>query len=382
MNFTNRLSAIAALLLAVGLTACSSDAPTTPRVDAGARVANAAANDDGADVVVETRNMYFGASLDPIIAETNPALVPIRAWQAWQRVQHSNPPERIRAMAAEIARERPALVGLQEVAIWRTQAPADNYPGGAGTPATAVTYDFLAQLLDELRALGVKYEAVATVTTLDIEAVTYPPPGLPFALMDVRFTDRNVIIARKGVQVDNAQSGLFAAYLPATVGGAPLAIRRGYAAIDAKLKGVWVRFADTHLEQEMFAFAQEPQGAELRRLMATSPFPVIVVGDLNSAADGSNTRTYASFRSDGYADAWTSSLPGFSCCQAELLDNAVSLANERIDYVLMRGGLASAGAELIGFEPSSRTASGLWPSDHAGVVARVRLRQDVAAEDK
>ena len=32
--------------------------------------------------------------------------------------------------------------------------------------------------------------------------------------------------------------------------------------------------------------------------------------------------------------------------------------------------------ERVGYEQEDRTPSGLWPSDHAGVVARLTLRQE------
>jgi hypothetical protein len=45
----------------------------------------------------------------------------------------------------------------------------------------------------------------------------------------------------------------------------------------------------------------------------------------------------------------------------------------RIDLVLIRDGVRARTAEVIGVDPALRTPSGLWPSDHAGVVARVMI---------
>ena len=58
-------------------------------------------------------------------------------------------------------------------------------------PATDVKSDQLEALLGELRRLGQRYEAVAILPNLDLEA----PTLLGF---DVRLTDRTVIIARGG----------------------------------------------------------------------------------------------------------------------------------------------------------------------------------------
>jgi hypothetical protein len=41
--------------------------------------------------------------------------------------------------------------------------------------------------------------------------------------------------------------------------------------------------------------------------------------------------------------------------------------------ILYRGGFSVRDIKLVGEKPSDRTPSGLWPSDHAGVVASLRL---------
>jgi hypothetical protein len=54
--------------------------------------------------------------------------------------------QRAEALADEIVRASPDLVGLQEAALFRTQIPAD----GPATPATNVSYDFIQILIDAL----------------------------------------------------------------------------------------------------------------------------------------------------------------------------------------------------------------------------------------
>jgi endonuclease/exonuclease/phosphatase family metal-dependent hydrolase len=44
----------------------------------------------------------------------------------------------------------------------------------------------------------------------------------------------------------------------------------------------------------------------------------------------------------------------------------------RIDYVLMRNGFRAVAAGIVGEWPGDRL-DGLWPSDHAGIWARLRL---------
>jgi hypothetical protein len=49
--------------------------------------------------------------------------------------------------------------------------------------------------------------------------------------------------------------------------------------------------------------------------------------------------------------------------------NARSQLSHRIDLIMLRGAFTVEDISLIGNKPSDRTPSGLWPSDHAGIVA-------------
>ena len=46
---------------------------------------------------------------------------------------------------------------------------------------------------------------------------------------------------------------------------------------------------------------------------------------------------------------------------------------ERIDFVLFRGGFKAKRTYLVGVKTRDKTPSGLWPSDHAGIVSKIRL---------
>lgn len=52
---------------------------------------------------------------------------------------------------------------------------------------------------------------------------------------------------------------------------------------------------------------------------------------------------------------------------------AVATLSERVDLVLTRGPFHVEKASLVGNEASDRLPSGLWPSDHAGVVVTLEL---------
>jgi hypothetical protein len=65
--------------------------------------------------------------------------------------------------------------------------------------------------------------------------------------------------------------------------------------------------------------------------------------------------------------------PGLGCCQAELDDNPVSQLYQGIDLILTRGNIRDNTIALYGTDSSERTVHGLWPSDHAGVAAWLKL---------
>ena len=58
-----------------------------------------------------------------------------------------------------------------------------------------------------------------------------------------------------------------------------------------------------------------------------------------------------------------------------LLNTTVELT-QRIDLVLFRGSLSDSlsavNSDVVGDELEDRTPSGLWPSDHAGVVTTLK----------
>lgn len=104
--------------------------------------------------------------------------------------------------------------------------------------------------------------------------------------------------------------------------------------------------------------------------------PLIITGDLNSNADGTGTPTYGLFIAEGFHDTWleVGKGPGFTCCQDADLLNAQSGLNIRIDFILFKNGWKPIKADVVGDEQQDRTSKGLWPSDHAGVSAKLILK--------
>ena len=309
---------------------------------------------------VMTRNLYLGADLAPAIAATDFTSFQTAVKTIWTQVHATNFPERVKAIADEIQRERPYLIGLQEVTLWRT-GPLLN-----PALATDVKFDFLQLLLEELSARGMPYSVESTVTNFDLEV------PLVVDFVDVRMTDRDVILARADVSgrsltIRNPQSATFATFLPINVLGMTLEVRRGWTSVDADVAGESFRFINTHLE----AFAPQVRDVQAGELLAgpvNTALPVILVGDLN--ATPTDAATYGRIVAAGFSDAWVGGA-GFTCCQSAGLNNAASMLDERIDYVLFRG-LTLHNPSILGDEENDKTPSGLWPSDHAGVTAQIK----------
>jgi endonuclease/exonuclease/phosphatase family metal-dependent hydrolase len=337
---------------------------------------------DDRTVTVMARNVYHGVNNEIFAVPTATGFADLLVKVAavyngyFARKFH----ERAAVMAAEIDRTRPDLIGLQEAVLVRTQAP----PDGPATPATTVALDYVQILLDALAARGLRYEVVVQSIGLDAE--------LPSALgFDVRHTDREVILVRADrdkprLKLSNAQAGNFVTNctLPGSVTG-PISIRRGWAAVDAKVRGKSFRFITTHLDGDCLPFTsaiQQAQAAELLAGPAATQLPVVLVGDLNSPGDGSGV-TYNAVTAAGFADAAVLGGVGLpTCCQAGDLLNATSMADTRIDFVLFRGDFEVRDAAVVGFHPRrSRTPSGLWASDHAGVVATLRFSRGHGHDD-
>ena len=310
---------------------------------------------------VMTQNLYLGTDLDPVLAAASPGALVSAATTAWQQVEANDFRARARALAAEIDLARPDTIGLQEAALWRT--------GPVGGPATTVVYDFVGELVRALAARGLHYTPVAMSENYDAEA----PTSLGY---DVRLTDRDALLVRAGVTVLDAHAANYATVLPLPT---PLLgtfiVHRSYVYADLALHGQRFRVVTTHLDP-LAPPVQIAQGAELAAGPAATSAPVVVAGDLNSSADGSDTPTYANLLAAGFTDGWTVSGhrdPGYTCCEASDLHNAVPTLSQRIDYVLTRGNAGVLLETRLGDLPFEKTPGGLWPSDHAGVVAVVRI---------
>ncbi len=325
-------------------------------------------------VTVMTRNVYHGVNAEMFGVATATSFPDLLAKVAavYNAYHTRNFHERAAALAAEIEATRPTLIGLQEAVLVRTQVP----PDGPATPATTVDLDYVQILLDALAARGLSYERVATSIGWDIE--------LPSALgLDVRHTDREVILARADLKtadlkLSNAQTGHFESNCVLRTNLGPITIKRGWVSVDVKIRGKQFRLVSTHLDGDCADPAiQIAQAKELLEVAGATDLPLVFIGDFNSDANLGAAGAYGVLVAAGFADAWTlaGSGPGLTCCQDPFILSPVSLLTRRIDLVLFRGDFGVEGMEVVGGDPVDKTPSGLWPSDHAGVVATLELPQ-------
>ena len=359
----------------------------------------------GKPLKVMTRNIYLGANINRPV---NAALAEQAAGGTEQDilvalanathetrdiVDQTDFATRAKLLAREIKRTKPDVIGLQEVALWRS-GPLET--GAVGVPnAMTVDYDYLEMLLDALRARGLKYKAVQVGDRADVEGPSFT--GSPFDgsiggdIRDVRLTMRDVILKRKNNSIKVTGSGdtVFTANLAVPVAGTTVKFDRGYGWIDAKTGGRSVRIVNTHLE----SFSSDLAYAQAKQMVTEATAKnrsTIIVCDCNSDPLNSKVKAhdklphYAAYqliRSAGYADQWLKFAPaeeGWTSGLSELVNDPTAAGfDHRIDMIF--GKTADGRALLVdkgrvtGNKLGDRDVStGLWPSDHAGVVLRLR----------
>jgi len=348
----------------------------------------------GHEVSVMTRNLYLGADLAPAIGAPSLEAFVAANGQILREVTANDFPTRAKGLAQEILAKKPDLVGLQEVALWRTGPPSLT-PVLTGEPtATTVRYDYLQLLLDQLNKGPDRYEVVVTQNEFDLEAPgdenqiagDGPNPAIANAEANGRLTMRDVILARRGagVQTENPQSGNFKTLLAVPILGQPLTIKRGWTAADAKVRGSgWFRFVNTHLEAfDPAALVPSIRALQASELVApggpaTSDLPVVLVGDLNSDDDTvepGDQQAYRVLLEAGMVERSTN-VPLGCCLKSSLLaegaGGSVSDFDHQVDHVMTRD------PDEIGLQSSAVTGllpvNGFWNSDHAGLFSALRF---------
>jgi endonuclease/exonuclease/phosphatase family metal-dependent hydrolase len=310
------------------------------------------------DVKVMTYNLNNGSDLIPLLSATTPQAISGAVSEVLAEVQASDIPDRALDLAHVIAAAHPDLVGVQEASVWTVNG--------------VVRYDVLGSVMAALARDGQHYAVVAKANAFGGQ--------LPDAQGDiVGLQDQNAILARTDLpaqrfQISNPQSGFFAAHLDLPLPGLPQPVPAldSWVSVDVTMRGHPFRFLDTHLDSNS-PLVNDAQARELVANVTHSPLPVIVAGDFNADASGAGSPTYSDLIHGGFGDAWSQvhpGQPGFTWGQADAASPGLQL-NQRIDMVLYYGHFKVDHSRLVGNHKDKVT--GLFPSDHLGVVATLDL---------
>jgi endonuclease/exonuclease/phosphatase family metal-dependent hydrolase len=344
-------------------------------------------------VRVLTQNMYIGASLRPLVTATSVNDVKAAITALSVNILATKPRERAAAMAAEIAKQRPDFVALQEA--WKL------------TVGGVVVEDLLDFVIDELKALGQPYELARAGTVngfVNKEDLDSAPFGLTGSSR-IQLTDRDAILMRTDVDIATigVEPKLFTLPITLTLstGLQPpqpqqikINIFGGYVSVDAIIRGLPLRFVSVHLIPDADTIPFHTAELLNNEVLAHPTRTLVFGGDFNTTADDPSNPSFVIYQTlinAGLTDAWKvlhPNQPGFTCCQApDLLNKRSNLdlppcppgstdpnltCPHRIDLILFRGFAGVDNMKVFGDLPSDRTPSGLWPSDHAGLVATLR----------
>lgn len=348
-----------------------------------------------AKITVMSRNLYLGADLGPAIGAGDLCSAIDAGGEIVNDVDASNFPARAKLLAKEIAKAKPDLLGLQELALWRDQTPSDY----TGTPATHVRYDFLQILQKELKAKGAKYDVAVIQDEFDQElpadtdGVDSPDDFLCGADIDGRLTMRDAILVRKGgdVKVKNPEMGQFKNTYDVVLGGVvPISVDRGWVSVDAKVKGgkktksAKFHFVNTHLEAFGDPMIREDQAREL--FAKGGPLrtnkQLVFLGDINSG--GPKDKVGTGFTTPGDEGAYNALVKDFgmtnlgarqTCCYPDVFESVIGdyRFDHTVDHVMAKPKVKQVKAYVTGDDPSVTGPGGVVASDHGGLVSKLKL---------
>jgi hypothetical protein len=354
------------LATALAFVACTDD-PVSPdlRSDASPPLA----------ISVMTQNAYVGADVDAVIAalgtpgQDDDFQALLYAIQTFQKTDFV---ARARAFAAQIARDRPHVVGFQEISLIDVDLTPLNLPYD-------FTIDFLPIIQAALAEQGLNYALGDSILNIDV-AVAGGLVRLRDA--DAVLYDASRVTAWQTQVKKNFEVNIPPEYLPAGI-----ALRRGWIWGVATVGARGYNIVSTHLEAGSEGIPDHPlsqiraaQTYEIGSVLGAygnPEVPAIVMGDLN---DLPGSPMYGVLADYGFQDVWATLRPGadgFTAPHPYDLSNPTTQFTKRIDYIFARGiGHPNTGLQgqiyRVGEVPADRVRGPqymIWPSDHAGLVA-------------
>ena len=318
------------------------------------------------DLKVMLRNVYLGADIVKLATARDRDEFERNASELYQTVLRNDFPTRAKALASEIRATKPHLVGIQEAAVWRTGPKNDP------APAADVVYNSTELILQELAKLGQRYRVVAGRDWLDVEG--------PTRELDVRLVQGDVILVRRGVKglrLGRSFRGGFREHLDVPTQVGVVQQLRGWVGVDGTLAKRRFRFVTTHLEAYSPDHAQRQMEELLAPggVLASKKRQSILMGDFNSAPTGNANDRGTSRDASAYYEAidagFVNPLPRrATCCFAEDLHSTAKPLDTWIDHIVVRPRIRALRSGIVG----TRQVGGLFPADHAGIHATLRLK--------
>jgi endonuclease/exonuclease/phosphatase family metal-dependent hydrolase len=376
-------------------------------------------------LTVMSRNLYLGADVG-VAMELIPDFSAAAQFM-WSQVSATDFSKRAPLLAQEVISQNADVVGLQEATHWYCKKNLLS--------KKVIVFDFTEQFLEATRKLGHEY-VLASKDGVDAFNIGYSIPAIPYLTMvtdpetfqpmfgsdraacGFEIGDALVVkkeIASKIIQVGNSEYQTSYSIIPKI-----MTIYRGYTWADIDYYGSKVRIVSTHLES-LWDSNKVPnavlQAKQLTKDLSSTKMPIIVIGDfnsdprdprpnsesnpggqpeaskacraqvekpsLNTAIDTCNA--YWLMRNSGFIDVGpdAQNVENFTWGMNALLTGpdekrfkaAIKMGNaygftDRLDYIFLKNGAKVVSSKIIGNTPPK---SGLWPSDHASVVAQVSL---------
>ena len=360
-------------------------------------------------ITVMSRNLYLGADVG-VALELIPNM-PAAAQFMWDQVKATDFTKRSKLFVAEIDRENPDVIGLQEATIWYCKAHAWS--------GKTEVFNFTEMLLKDLGGRyviaehngekaynpGYSIGPIPFLTTVKDPDTFQPLFGRDKAACGFQIGDALLVKKDRATDVlavGNTEYEAIYKVVPTL-----MEIRRGYTWADINIGSTTTRFVTTHLES-LFGDSDVPTAAlQVQQLisdLSATKAPLIVMGDFNSdprdprgasaanpggqpvanekcAVGQDSCNAYRLMRDANFVDAGpdASDPTAFTWGMSALLTgpdkDRVELARkmgnnygftDRLDYIFLKNGIEITTSRIIGFDAP-------YASDHAGVVSELEI---------
>ena len=339
-------------------------------------------------VTFMTRNLYLGTDLGQAFRAPSFAAFTSVVGTMLAEVKMNNFPQRARGLADEIHQRKPDVVGMQEVALWRTGPLNINAILEQKPTASTVYVDFLAQLMKQLNRKKTTYRVVSVADEFDFEAPA-DTTGDGTLDLDARLTMRDVVLVRTNAGVKVQKSSIVNqhftkanSFTTKVLNLVDVTSTRGWQRMNIKVRNSpWFRYGNVHTEsfddrsvrpslralqaQEFATGVQQNQGSK----------PLVASGDFNSDFPGlypGDEQAYVVMTANGFSDIGTKD-PWSCCIKGDNLHTGGSIKDfdHRVDQFWTD--TPTKVKTLKTWVTGRHKSYGYWHSDHAGVVIRAQI---------